>query len=186
MSRFETIKTPLEGLKVIKRQPIGDSRGYFERLFCNEELEPLLDGKSIMQINYSKSTTKAGVRGLHFQYPPYAEKKFVSCIKGVIFDVALDLRPDSKTFLHWHAEILCEDDHKTFLVPEGFAHGFQSLSDDCRLIYCCSAPYNAETESGINPMDPRAGIRWPMEITEISAKDKNRDFVNDTFAGVKL
>ena len=98
-NRFEIIKTSLEGLKIIQRKPIGDHRGYFERFFCMEELIDLIDNQQIVQINHSRSEKAGTVRGMHFQYPPYAEKKFVSCLKGKVFDVAVDIRKESPTFL---------------------------------------------------------------------------------------
>src|ERR1039458_3777337 len=124
-SRFDILDTPMQGLKLIQRKPIGDHRGYLERMFCTEELQGLIRGKGIVQINHTLTTRRGTVRGLHFQYPPYAETKVVSCLRGEVFDVAVDLRQGSPTFRHWHAEILSGDNHRTLLIPEGFAHGFQ-------------------------------------------------------------
>ena len=126
--------TPLSGLKVLQRKPISDSRGYLERFFCTEELEALALGKHIAQINCTLTANLGTVRGMHFQRPPHAEIKFVSCLRGEVFDVAVDLRNNSPTFLCWHAEVLSADNHKTLVIPEGFAHGFQTLADNCEML----------------------------------------------------
>ena len=96
------------------------------------------------------TASRGTVRGMHFQHPPHAETKFVSCLRGEVFDVAVDLRNGSPTFLHWHAEILSADNHRTLVIPEGFAHGFQTLSDDCEMLYFHTAAYNPEAEGGLN------------------------------------
>ena len=115
-SRFDIFDTPIPGVKRIQRKPLGDSRGYFERLFCTEELQLLLPGRSIVQINHSLTVQRGAVRGLHFQHPPHAELKLVTCLRGAVWDVAVDLRQDSATFLHWHATILSADNHQTLLI----------------------------------------------------------------------
>ena len=120
-SRFDVLDTPLQRLKLIQRRPIGDQRGSLERMFCAEELRSPILGKCIVQINRTLTTKRGTVRGLHFQYPPHAEAKVVSCLHGEVFDVAVDLRAGSPTFLHWHAEILSAGNHKSLLIPEGFA-----------------------------------------------------------------
>jgi len=183
VARFKILDTPLRGLKVIQRKPISDSRGYFERFFCQEELQDVLAGRSIAQINHSQTVKAGAVRGMHFQYPPYAEKKFVSCVRGEIFDVAVDIRRNSPTFLQWHAEILSAHNHKTLAIPEGFAHGFQSLTEESEIIYLSTAAYAPELESGLNPNDIAIAIRWPLEIVEISERDKARPFIEESFRG---
>ena len=170
-SRFDIHDTPLEGLKLIQRKPIGDNRGYFERFFCTEELQALLLGKRITQINHTLTTKRGTVRGMHFQHPPYAETRFVSCLCGEVFDVAVDLRQGSPTLLHWHAETLSADNHKTLVIPEGFAHGFQTLAGDCEMLYFHTAIYQPGAEGGLNAQDPRLAILWPEAITELSARD---------------
>ena len=184
MARFEILDTPLSGLKVIQRKPIGDSRGYFERFFCQEELQDVLAGSSIAQINHSQTVKAGTVRGMHFQYSPHAEKKFVSCVKGEVFDVAVDIRRNSPTFLQWHAQILSAHNHKTLSIPEGFAHGFQSLTEESEIIYLCTAAYVPELESGLNPDDMAIEIGWPLEIVEISERDKTRPFLDESFRGL--
>ncbi len=185
-NRFDIISTPLQGLQLIQRKPIGDNRGYFERFFCDDELKEVLESKKILQINHSRSDKAGTVRGMHFQSEPYAEKKFVSCIRGEIYDVAVDIRQKSPTFMHWYGELLTEDNHRTLLVPEGFAHGFQSLSDDCEILYLCTQFYSPEFEDGINPMDERIGIIWPLTISEISDRDRTRERVKSNWKGLQI
>ena len=110
---------------------------------------------------------------MHFQHPPHAETKFISCLTGEVFDVAVDLRRGSPTFLLWHAEILSADNHKTFIIPEGFAHGFQTLTKDCEILYLHTTAYRADAEGGLNASDPRLGIQWPLSIAEQSARDSH-------------
>ena len=184
-SRFDIFDTTLEGLKLIQRKPIGDSRGYLERLYCTEELRALIPRKGIVQINHTLTVKRGTVRGLHFQHPPHAETKFVSCLHGEVFDVAVDLRHGSPTFLQWHAEVLSADGHKTLVIPEGFAHGYQSLSDDCEMLYFHTAGYQPSAEAGLNAQDPALAIRWPQPITELSARDAGHPTTTD-FQGVVL
>jgi dTDP-4-dehydrorhamnose 3,5-epimerase len=182
--RFEIQDTPLPDLKVLQRKPIGDSRGYFERMFCVEELNDLLKHRMVLQINHTLTQHKGTVRGLHFQNPPHVELKFVNCLKGEVFDVAVDLRPDSPTFLKWYAEYLSDSNWKTLVVPEGFAHGFQTLTDNCELLYFHTATYNAAAEGGLNALDERLGITWPLSITEQSSRDQNHPMIDSMFKGV--
>jgi dTDP-4-dehydrorhamnose 3,5-epimerase len=185
-ARFNILDLPIQGLKLLQRNPIGDHRGYLERMFCSEELKPLIPGKSIVQINHSFTAMHGAVRGLHFQYPPHAETKFVSCLHGEIFDVAVDLRRDSPTFLHWHAEILSADNHKTLVVPDGFAHGFQTLTKDCELLYLHTSAYHEDAEGGLNARDPRLDIQWPLPIAEQSTRDAAHPFVSNDFRGISF
>jgi len=114
------------------------------------------------------------VRGLHYQKPPHAEAKLVSCIRGEVWDLVLDLRHGSATFLHWHAQRLSADNACALLIPQGFAHGFQALTDDAELLYCHSAAYAPECEAGLNPSDPRLAIAWPLPIADLSPRDAAR------------
>jgi dTDP-4-dehydrorhamnose 3,5-epimerase len=171
MNRFAVNDLPLEGLKLIARLRIGDSRGFLSRLFCAEELAAAGWVKPIAQINHTYTAMRGTVRGMHFQRPPHAEMKLVTCIRGEIWDVAVDVRAGSPSFLHWHAERLSADNGRALLIPEGFAHGFQALTDDVELLYCHSAVYSASAEAGLNPLDARLAITWPLSITELSARD---------------
>mgnify|MGYP001129666955 CR=1 FL=1 len=186
MERFEVKDLPLDGAKIVIRKPKWDDRGCFERMFCEEELITLLGHRRIVQINHSVTYKKGTVRGLHFQHPPNAELKLVSCIKGKIFDVIVDLRKGSPTLLQWHGEILAANTFKTLLVPEGFAHGFQTLDDDTELIYFVTSPYRPSHEDGLNPLEPRLNIPWPCEINTISERDSHFPFLDDGFEGITL
>lgn len=184
--RFEIADTPLAGLTVLRRKEIGDHRGFLERLFCSEELSALIGGRPIVQINRTRTTRRGAVRGMHFQRPPHAEAKLVTCLRGAVFDVAVDLRRGSRTFLRWHSEVLADDDHRTLLIPEGFAHGFQTLSDDAELLYFHTASYQPGSEGGVNPRDPRVGIRWPEAITDLSERDASHPMLSEGYPGVSL
>ena len=184
MSRFAITDLPLPGLKCIERQRMGDARGYLARLFCADELRAAGWTRPVAQINHTCTATKGTVRGLHFQHPPHAEMKLVSCIRGEVFDVAVDIRRDSQTFLRWRGERLSAGNNRALLIPEGFAHGFQALSDDTELIYCHSAPYDAAAEGGLDPQDPKLGIAWPLPIAELSARDDQHPRLDGSFMGV--
>lgn len=183
-NRFILQDSPLSGLKLIKRNPIADKRGFLQRLYCQETLAQLGLSASIAQINLTLTHARGAVRGMHFQHVPYAETKIVSCLRGEIFDVAVDLRKDSPTFLQWHAEILSPDRCNSFFIPKGFAHGFQTLTDDCELIYFHTACYHPASEGGLSPTDPRLNINWPLAITEISDRDKNHPLLTAKFEGL--
>jgi len=186
MNRFDIEKTNIQGLFFLKRQPIGDDRGYLERLFCSVDLKGVLGEREIVQINHTKTLIKGTIRGMHYQLPPYAEMKLVSCLKGEVFDVAVDLRRDSSTFLKWHAEILSESNHRTMVIPEGFAHGFQTLTDDCELIYMHTEIYNKDFEAGLDALDNKLAIDWPMGSADRSSRDKELPAVDQMFNGVVL
>lgn len=185
MNRFTVTNLPLAGLKIIERQILGDHRGFLSRLFCSDELAQVGWIKAIVQINHTFTAQMGTVRGLHFQYPPHAEMKLVSCLRGEIWDVVVDLRTGSPTFLQWHAEVLSADNHRALLIPEGFAHGFQTLAPDVELLYCHSAAYAAHAESGLNPGDSRLDISWPLPTTEISTRDANHPLLTADFEGVQ-
>lgn len=186
VSRFIIDSTPLDELRVIHRNPIGDNRGYLERLFCSDELKSVILNKSIVQINRTLTAKKGAVRGLHFQHPPYTEMKLISCLRGEIFDVAVDLRGDSPTFLNWHSVVLSETNHKTFIIPEGFAHGFQTLTENCELIYLHTAAYAPDAEAALNALDPLLAIDWPLSITELSPRDQQHAMLNSDFSGLSV
>lgn len=187
MLRFEIQSVEIGGLKIIKRKPLIDSRGYLERLFCSEELDIVLAGKSIVQINHTLTRSKHTVRGIHFQYPPYTETKFISCIRGEVFDVAVDVRMGSPTFLKWHGEVLSERNLKSLVIPDGFAHGFQTLSENCELIYFHTSLYRPKSEDGLNPLDNKLAIAWPYNIASMSDRDSGHPMLDSSeFKGIKL
>jgi dTDP-4-dehydrorhamnose 3,5-epimerase len=185
--RFAVQPCRLAGLQIINRQPIVDSRGWFERTYCFDTFAQLgIDKtlKTINQINRSFTVKKGSVRGMHFQTAPFMETKFVSCLRGEVFDVAVDLRADSPTFLQWHGEILSADNQRSLLIPEGFAHGFQTLSADCEMLYLHTQKFDPASSSGINPLDVKLAIHWPLPITEMSDGDRHRSMMLPTFEGL--
>lgn len=186
MSRFACAPLPLEGLVRVERQRVGDARGFLSRLFCANELARAGWVKPIAQINHTHTARRGTVRGLHFQRSPHAEMKLVSCLRGEVWDVAVDVRVGSPTFLQWHAERLSSHNGLALLIPEGFAHGFQALSDDVELLYCHSAAYNAASEAGLNPRDGCLAVAWPLPVTEISARDAGHRPIDNEFEGVTV
>ncbi len=186
IARFNITSTPLKDLHILQRIPLGDNRGYLERLFCTEELQAIIPGKQIMQINHTLTQKKGTVRGMHFQHPPHAETKFIMCLQGEVFDVAVDLRHNSASFLKWHGELLSADNHKTLVIPEGFSHGFQTLTDDCELIYLHTAAYNPEAEGALNFADPALDITWPLPLSDISKRDQNHPLIEQNYKGINL
>ncbi|MEM3365494.1 MAG: dTDP-4-dehydrorhamnose 3,5-epimerase family protein [Candidatus Methanomethyliaceae archaeon] len=186
MRRFNFEPLSIEGLIRIIRHPMGDSRGFLERLFCAKEFAEVGWRGSIAQINRSYTLKRGTIRGIHFQYPPYSEKKVVICVKGEVWDIVVDIRKGSPTFLAWHGELLSENKTLALLIPEGCAHGFQTLTDDVEMLYFHSAFYAPEFEGGLNPLDPRLSIRWPVEITEISERDRAHPCLNDDFEGIEV
>lgn len=184
-SPWLTIKpTPLAGLVRVERRRLEDARGFFSRLFGADELLAIGAAEPIAQVNQSFTRKRGSVRGLHFQHPPYAETKFVSCLRGQVFDVAVDLRRGSPTFLQWHGERLSEANHRSLYIPQGFAHGYQTLCDDCELLYLHSAPYASGAEGGVSPTDARLDIRWPLPFTEISERDAAHPPLTEAFTGI--
>ena len=175
---------PIKGLKIVQRNQILDERGFFERFFCADELHEILGGKNILQMNRSFTKKKGSVRGMHFQTAPKQEIKIITCTKGCVFDVAVDLRKDSTTFLKWHAQILDAEKGETFIIPEGFAHGFQTLTNDCEMIYLHTCEYSSKYEKAINPFDPAVDINWPLKLADISKKDLSHTMIGPDYEGI--
>jgi len=170
---------------LIEPEPVFEHRGQFTRIFCESELSKNIGhDKEIVQINHSVNIKKGALRGMHFQYPPKSEIKIVSCIKGAVFDVIIDLRKRSSTFLNWHGETLTQENQKMLYIPEGFAHGFQVLDLDSELLYFHTEFYNPDCEGNIHYNDPVINISWPLKISEISEKDKNHPLLNNDFSGI--
>lgn len=186
MNRFTIFETPLTGLIVVERQRLTDARGFLARMFCAEEFAAIGWNTPLAQINYTSTIRKGSIRGMHFQYPPHSEMKLVSCLHGEVWDVAVDIRSGSPTFLHWHGVYLSADNCQALMMPEGFAHGFQTLTNDVELLYCHSAVYSAGTEGGLNPQDPDLGIIWPLSVTEMSDRDMLHPLIHNGFEGVRL
>jgi dTDP-4-dehydrorhamnose 3,5-epimerase len=186
VSRLTISETSLDNLCVLERNPIIDNRGFLERVFCINELERFLDGKIIRQVNHTLTKGEGVVRGMHFQYPPYCEQKIVSCMRGEVYDVAIDLRKNSPTFLKYYGAVLSADNFRSLYIPEGFAHGFQTLSPECEMLYFHTADYHAPAEGGINSLDPAISINWPLKISELSPRDRAHAFLDSSYSGVDL
>ena len=165
---------------------IADNRGDFSRIFCQEQLQTILDKRTIKQINFSKTKIKGSVRGLHYQKPPNCELKIVYCLKGVIFDVIVDVRKGSDTFLNWHSEELNSKNLNAIIIPEGFAHGFQTLSDNVEILYIHTASYVKSKEAALNYNDPKLDISWPLKVSEISNKDLTHPLIQSSFRGIDI
>jgi dTDP-4-dehydrorhamnose 3,5-epimerase len=166
-------KTDLEGVLVLIQEPILDSRGAFARVFCQKELEEVGRNFTVCQINKSHNRLKGTLRGLHFQMPPHQEAKIIQVTKGSIVDVAVDIRHESETFGKYHAETLTDKNGRALLIPEGCAHGFQTLEDDTEIIYLVSAFYSPQAEGGLRWNNPGLDIPWPQIPPQvISDKDK--------------
>ncbi|MES2049025.1 MAG: dTDP-4-dehydrorhamnose 3,5-epimerase [Pseudomonadota bacterium] len=184
--RFDISATELAGLRVIKRRPIGDARGYLQRMFCVDELAAAGWLVPVAQVNHTYTKRAGSVRGLHLQLPPLAEMKLITCIRGEVWDVAVDLRANSATFLRWHAVHLSAENKTSYLIPPGFAHGFQTLTDEVEMLYCHSQVYTPSSEMGLNAWDKKLNISWPMTITDVSEKDKNWPMLDDSFPGINV
>jgi dTDP-4-dehydrorhamnose 3,5-epimerase len=184
--RFIFKECSLSGLYTIRRIPIEDSRGFFARFFCAEEFKDIGLDQSIAQINHTLTVQKGTIRGLHYQHPPHCEIKIVNCLRGHVFDVVVDIRQDSPTFLKWHGEVLSEKNMKGLYIPQGFAHGFQALSKNCVLLYLHSSIYTASDEGGLNVIDPVLDISWPLPFADCSFRDKNIPMIDNSFLGVAL
>lgn len=170
---------PLAGAYAVDLERRGDERGFFARTFCVEEFAAHGLATHWVQCNMSFSAKAGTIRGLHFQRPPMAETKLVRCTHGAIFDVIVDLRLGSATYGQWHGERLDEGNHRMICVPEGFAHGFQTLSDDVEMLYFHSNAYSAEHEGGLRWDDPVLDISWPLPPTDMSARDKSFPCLQD-------
>lgn len=163
---------PLSGLVLAHSTAHVDSRGAFMRLFCEQSLSDVLGERRIVQINHSRTAHVGAVRGMHYQKSPHAEMKLVRCLRGAVYDVAVDMRHASQTYLQHHAVELRADDGRLFVIPEGFAHGFQALEPDTELLYLHTAMYTPEAEDGLLHDDPLLAIKWPHPVTDISSRDK--------------
>ena len=179
-------ETTLKGVWIVEPEPVQDHRGKLARLFCQNELSEILRGKTIKQINYTVTQKTGTVRGMHFQKPPMAETKIVSCLQGSVMDVVVDLRRDSSSFLGWYGAILSRENTKMLCVPEGFAHGFQALENNCEMLYFHTEFFSPKHEKGIRYNDPMIEIEWPLEITEISDRDRNHPLLPYEFSGIDV
>jgi dTDP-4-dehydrorhamnose 3,5-epimerase len=183
---FDVEETPLDGVFVGRILSKQDARGYFERVYCEDEYEGLIGRPlSIRQINRSMSREVGTLRGCHFQWPPMAETKIVSCPSGRLYDVAVDLRAGSPTYLKYFGIELSSKNKKFMVIPEGFGHGFQTLEPNTEILYLVTQKFSLPHDDGINPLDPAVGIHWPIPVTVRSEKDANRKFLDDrNFNGI--
>jgi dTDP-4-dehydrorhamnose 3,5-epimerase len=176
----------LEGAYLIDPEIYKDERGLFYRFFCEKEFKQIGHHKSWVQLNHSFTARKGTVRGMHFQLPPFSEIKMIRCVAGKIWDVIVDVREQSPTFLQWIGIDLSSENRRMLYIPEGFAHGFQALADNCELIYHHSAYYTTGHEGGIRFDDPLINIQWPLSICNLSERDKNHPLLSEKFQGIKL
>jgi dTDP-4-dehydrorhamnose 3,5-epimerase len=172
-------ETPLKDCYIIEIEPYSDDRGFFERLFCKKEMLAIGFSKEIVQINHSLNKIKGTLRGMHYQLPPYTEARIIKCIRGSIFDVAVDIRKNSPTFLQCFGLELTEENNRMVFIPEGFAHGFQTLKNNTELFYLHTGYYNPGSEAAINYADPLISLKLPLVVTEISVRDRNHPFLTD-------
>lgn len=184
--RFEITSAPMQGVFVVRRKPIEDIRGFFERMFCTQDLQPIIGDRHIKQINRSLTRRCGAVRGMHYQKPPRAEMKIVSCLQGRVYDVVVDIRRGSPTFLQWFGVELGADNFLSIVVPEGCAHGFQTLEQDCELLYLHTELYSPIHEGGLHPQDPRLAISWPLPVAVLSERDAQHPLLTDEFVGLDV
>ena len=167
------LSTGVHGAVVLEPEPISDDRGFFARLWCQDELSAQGLNATIVQTNVGFSPQAGTLRGLHLQRDPHAEVKLVRCTRGAAFDVVLDLRQDSATYLQWHGEVLTPENHRALYVPEGCATGYLTLAPDTEVYYHTSAAYAPEAAWGVRWNDPAFAIQWPAEPQLISEQDRN-------------
>jgi len=177
---MEFMETRLKGAFIIEPERLEDERGFFARTFCLKEFEAHGLNPKMVQCNISYNKHKGTLRGMHYQAAPMAEAKLVRCTRGAIYDVIIDLRPDSPTYCQWLAEELNTENSKMIYIPEGFAHGFQTMEDDTEVFYQMSEFYSPEHARGVRWDDPVFGIEWPLNTKIISEKDNNYPLINQT------
>ena len=178
------LNTNFEDLWMIETESKIDNRGFLTRIFCKNEFEKINFYKEFVQENLTLTKTKGTFRGFHYQLPPNSETKLVRCISGKVLDIVIDLRKDSKTFLHSFSIELDSTKLNMILIPEGFAHGFQTLTDDCLMLYLHSNFYNSDYERGIRYNDPMINFELPLSVADISERDKNHPLLQNKFEGI--
>jgi len=175
------IPTPLKDAYLIDLEKIGDDRGFFARFFCQKEFEQHGLEPQVLQANCSFSKDKRTLRGMHYQLPPFEETKLVRCLSGALYDVILDIRPDSPTFGKYFGASLTPENRQMMYVPRGFAHGFITLEPDTEILYLVSTPYSKESERGIRWNDPTFNIAWPELPQIISERDQSHPDFNPEY-----
>ena len=183
---MKVVETNIKGAFLVESSTFKDNRGAFSRLFCERELQPILGLRTIAQINQSMTHCIGAIRGFHYQNAPQAEMKIVRCLKGRVYDVAIDLRKDSPTFLKWHAVELTPENNLAYVIPEGCAHGFQVLQEDSQLLYLHTEFYSPEVEAGVRFDDPMVGAVWPLPPKDLSARDLSHPLLKENFKGIVI
>lgn len=178
--------TPIAGVLLVDLDRCSDARGAFMRVFCEAELAAVLAGRHVVQSNHSRTEKVGTVRGMHFQHPPHAEMKLITCLHGAVWDVTVDMRAGSPTFRQWFAAELSSDRPRLLVIPEGCAHGFQTLQPHSELLYYHTAPYTPVAEEGVRYDDPALGIPWPLPVSEVSQRDRAHPLIAPKFEGLKV
>ncbi|CAH0357000.1 MAG: dTDP-4-dehydrorhamnose 3,5-epimerase family protein [Sphingobium sp.] len=179
-------ETAVAGALTVSSRPFHDDRGRFARLFDRDALAAIHAGRPIVQVNHSLTRQVGALRGIHFQKTPYSEAKWVRCIKGRVFDIAVDLRRASPTFLKHATVELSAESANMFFLPEGCAHGFQVIEPDSELLYLHTAPYSPGAEGGVRWDDPLLAINWPLDPTDISKRDLSHPLLTQEFEGLNI
>ncbi len=180
------IANDMAGLFTISLKKLEDERGAFSRTFCKKIFQEIGFNKEFVQTNQSQNTHKGTLRGLHFQQPPFSETKLIRCMQGSVYDVAVDLRKNSPTFLQYFGIILSAENMMQILIPNGFAHGFQTLEDNTTLLYQHTEYYTKNADAGLMYNDPAINIKWPLPPVKISDKDKSYTLLNNKFKGLEI
>jgi dTDP-4-dehydrorhamnose 3,5-epimerase len=181
---MELMETKLKGLYVIKHKKLEDDRGFFTRTYCKNIFKEISFEKNFVQFNHSFNKEKGTLRGMHFQTKPFKEVKLIRCVQGAVYDVAIDLRVDSDTYLESFGIELSQDNFLSVLIPEGFAHGFQTLKDSSSLIYHHTEFYRPGADSGVKFDDPSLKLDWPLPVRNVSVKDSNYELIDINFKGL--
>jgi dTDP-4-dehydrorhamnose 3,5-epimerase len=179
-------ETPLKGAFIIELKPFTDDRGWFARTFCKDEFQAIGHDQEFVQFNHSSTQKKGTIRGMHYQLPPFSEIKLIRCIRGRVYDVIIDIRENSSTFLRCFPVELSEDNMLSLYIPQGFAHGFQTMEDNTQLLYHHTAFYAPGHEAGLRYNDPALGINWPLPVTVITEKDHHHSLLNNSFKGISI
>lgn len=175
---MKLVKTKLSGVYIVELDSFADERGFYKRLWGTDELAELGLENDLNNVGLSYNKLRGTVRGMHYQTEPFAENKFVQCLRGKIYDIVLDIRSASDTYGEWIAEELSGENNRALYIPKGFAHGFQTLEDDSELLYCISSKYNPASARGIRWNDVQFGIKLPLPVSIINERDANyKDFI---------
>ena len=179
MKKLKFLKTKINNLYLAKPKISKDKRGDFFRYFCSDEFKKIHFNNKIVQTNICFNDKKATLRGLHFQKKPHSETKIITCVSGEIYDVAVDLRKNSKTYMKYFGIRLSQKNKYIIIIPKGFAHGYLTLTKKSTIIYLVDSKYNPKSETGINYDNPKLKIKWPIKPKHLSKKDRNLKYENN-------